>query len=385
MSKDTKEFWQAAAALTGAIVGVGIFGVPYAISRVGVLPALAFFLLLGGIQQLQHLYLTEAAIACPDPLRLPGLVTRYVGRNARWIAAVANICGLWVGLVAYVIVGGQFLQVLLGPFVGGSVFMYQVGWGLAAAVVVYFSLKLISKLGLVTVSALIIAFVLVFIRTIPAIRAVNLPLFDVKDVFLPYGVFLFSLSGYPAILEMEDILEGKHERYRKAVVLGGLVGLVLTVAFGFAVYGVTGAATTEDAVSGLKNVLGDNIATLAALLGFLAIMNCFIRVGVNLRHTLQYDFKFRRLPAWLMTVGVPFAVFLLSSKSFVAMISFSGAVFGGITAITIALLYISVTRQKLVKDKALGWPISLAYLSIAILAVGAVIEVGIAATKLLHQ
>ena len=382
MTKDKRQFWLASADLVGSIIGVGIFGVPYAISRVGLVPALAFFFVLGGIQLLQHFYLAEAAMACPDKLRLSGLVARYVGPRARWVAAVANVCGLWVGMVAYIIVGGEFLANLLRPFVGGEVFAYQIAWALGATAVIYFSLNVVTRLGFVTVSALILAFLLIFARSIPAVRGVNLVLFDIKDVFLPYGVLLFSLSGYPAILEMEDILEGKHERYRRAVLVGSLVGAFLTLAFGLVVFGVTGAATTEDAVTGLKAVLGGNIATLAALLGFLAIVNCYLRVGVYLRHTFQYDFKLRRPFAWLLATAVPVGVFLLGTKSFVSMISFSGAVFGGVTAIMIVLLYLAVARKEKLDQPPLRVPRSLAYVAIVILGAGAVYEVADSFAKL---
>jgi len=381
LTKENREFWLASADLVGSIIGVGIFGVPYAISRVGLAPALIFFFVLGGIQLLQHFYLAEAAMACPDKLRLTGLVARYVGPRARWVAAVANICGLWVGMVAYIIVGGEFLSVLLKPFLGGQPFVYQIAWALAATAIIYFSLKVITRLGFLTVSALIIAFLLIFIRATPAIHAANFALLDLKDVFLPYGVLLFSLSGYPAILEMEDILEGKHEHYRRSVLVGSLVGAFLTLAFGLVVYGVTGAATTEDAVTGLKTVLGGNIATLAALLGFLAIVNCYLRVGVYLRHTFQYDFKLRRFVAWLLAAAVPVGVFLLGAKSFVSMISFSGAVFGGVTAIMIVLLFLAVARKEKIDQPPLAVPRSLAYASIAILAAGALIEIVSSAAK----
>jgi len=385
MTKETKEYWLAAASLTGTIIGVGIFGVPYAISMVGVLPALVFFFVLGGIQLLQHLYLTEVAMICPDKLRFPGLLGRYVGPRARKIGGVANIFGLWIGMVAYVIVGGEFLGVLLRPFLGGSTYQYQLVWGVLGAVLVYFSLKSISRLGMLTISALIFAFLLIFIRAVPSMSLANLAPVDLKDMFLPYGVFLFSLSGYPAILEMEDILEGKHKRYRSAVVLGTLVGAFLTLAFGLVVYGVTGPATTEDAVTGLQRVLGGNIAVLAALLGFLAIANCFLRIGVNLRHTFQYDYRMRRLGAWALTVAVPFAIFLAGSKSFVSMISFSGAVFGGITAILLAVLYIMVVKHHLKPDQPpLKVPLWVAYASIVLLGAGAAYEVAESFVKLLR-
>jgi len=95
--------------LIGTIIGVGIFGVPYAISRVGVVVALIYFVVLGGIQLLQSLFYAEAAIVCDDKLRLIGLVGRYLGPRARHVAAASTVLGFWGGMVAYVVVGGSFV------------------------------------------------------------------------------------------------------------------------------------------------------------------------------------------------------------------------------------------------------------------------------------
>ncbi len=385
MDRNTKQFWQAVTTLIGTIIGVGIFGIPYAISRIGAVPAVAYFLVLGGIQMLQHLFFAEAAIACPDKLRLPGLVGRYLGPRAKWIAATANIFGLWAGLVAYIIVGGEFLSVLLKPFLGGQPFHYELAWAVVGSAAVFFGLGFVSRIGVVTVSALIAAFALIFIRALPAVHLSNLVPFHVVDPLLPYGVLLFSLGGLPAILEMEDVLEGKHKNFRKAVVIGTIAGGLISLAFGFVVFGVSGLGTTEDSVNGLKTVLGEGIAVLAALFGFLAIMNCFLRVGVNLRNTFRYDFKLSWFTSWLVTVGVPFCAYLFSTKSFTSIISFSGSVFGGITAIIVALLYVAVTKKKLVeqiKEKPLGIPFYWAYVSIAILGLGAALQIARSAAGL---
>jgi tyrosine-specific transport protein len=382
MTKQTRQFVLATSTLVGTIIGVGIFGVPYAISRVGVVPALAFFVVLGGIQLLQHLFFAEAAMACPEKKRLPGLVGQYLGNGYRRLAAVVNIGGLWIGMTAYIIVGGEFLSILLKPLVGGEVYQYQMAWAAVGGLLLYFGLAAVSKLGFVTVAALVVSFVLITVRTLPSVRAVNLDLFNVQDILLPYGVLLFSLGGLPAILEMEDILEGRHERFRTAIVIGSLVATALTAAFGFLVYGVTGAATTEDAVTGLKVALGGNIATLAALFGFLAILNCFLRIGTNLKNTFMYDYRLRRLTAWLLAAGVPFAVYLVGSKSFISMISFSGAVFGGITAVLVAALYVAVTKRGIGKERPLGLSPRWAYLSAAILAVGVLYQLVRSASSL---
>ncbi|MDD5251966.1 MAG: aromatic amino acid transport family protein [Patescibacteria group bacterium] len=374
MKRETKEFWVATASLVGTMIGVGIFGVPYAMSRVGVGLALAYFVVLGGIQLLQHLFLAEAAMAVEEKQRLPGLVGRFLGSKARLLTGVTNIFGLWASLMAYVIVGGGFLFVIFGPYLGGDALTYQLVWAGFFAFVVFMKPEFVTRTAFVGTTALIIALVAVFVSAAPDIRLINLPWVNLQDAFLPYGVILFALSALPAIPQMEDTLRGRHEHYRQAIVTGTVIGVLLTAAFGLCVYGVTGMATTPDTVTGLQARLGDGIASLAAAVGFIAVMNCSFNIGNNIRTTFQFDYGRGRVSSWLLTVGVPIGLILVSDSSFVSVIGFSGAVFGGVTSVVVALLYLAVARRKIL-PKPLGMPPAVAYVVIAVLATGAVYEV----------
>lgn len=386
MASERQRYLFATFTLVGTIIGVGVFGIPYAFSRVGLLVAAGYIVALTAVQLLQHLFYAEAAIACPVPLRLVGLVDRYVGKRAKAAAAVSIIFGYWGGLLAYMIVGGTFLHVLLSPFLGGTEFRYQVVWSLVGCGLVYFGLELITKINFYATIGLLVAMGLIFALGVPHVRLEHfMPLWTGTDLFLPYGIVLFSLSGLPAILEMEDILKGDHRRYRSAVVAGTLIAAALTGAFGFIVWGVTGPATTDAAVEGLKASLGGGITVIAAAFGFLAVATSFFASAINLQATFRYDYRLSRVVSWLLTGGVPFAVFLFGAKDFVHIVSFTGAVFGGITAALVALLYVAVSTKGEVKEKPLGIPVFWAYLCIALLTVGALIEAGTTALRIIRS
>jgi tyrosine-specific transport protein len=286
-------------------------------------------------------------------------------------------------MLAYVIVGGSFLHTLLAPVFGGDVFAYQVGWALVGAAVIFFGLNVVSRVDFIATVGLIATMLLILGTSVPHVQASFLPWHVGKDFFLPYGVILFSLSGLPAIPEMEDIFGGRRSHYRMAVIMGTLVAAALTALFGFVVWGLTGPATTSDAMAGILSVLGPKIGIVALVFGFLAIATSFFATALSLQSTFEYDYKLSHWLAWLLTGGVPFAVFLAGAKDFVAIISFSGAVFGGITAVMVAMLYIAVTKQKAVKEKPLGVPLWLAYASIIVLTLGAAYETFVAARHLL--
>ena len=62
----------AIATLSGTIIGAGLFALPYITLKVGFWMILAYFLLLGGVVILIHLFFGELALKTPDFKRLPG-------------------------------------------------------------------------------------------------------------------------------------------------------------------------------------------------------------------------------------------------------------------------------------------------------------------------
>jgi len=375
LSADGKRFALATAALVGTLLGVGMFGVPYAIGQVGLVLALVYFVFLGGSQMLQSLFFAEAAIACDERFRLAGLARKYLGKRVGYVAAAASILGFWGAIIAYILVGGTFLHMLLSPVLGGEPFHYQLIWGVLGAAAIYFGMGFVEKINFVATVALAVTLLLIIGLAVPHVRVDNL-LAQVSggDLFLPYGVILFALAGASSIPEMEDIMAGKHRGFRKAVIVGMLIAIVITALFGFAVYGVTGQATTEDALSGLQVAMGNGITVLAAVVGFLAIATSYFIMGLSLRETFEYDYRMHVVPAWLLAVGAPIAIVLLGASDFIQVIGFTGAVFGGVTAVVVSLLYIAVTKRGLVKEKKLGVPLIWANVTIVVMSLGALYE-----------
>jgi tyrosine-specific transport protein len=373
--KAKNHFWLSVATLVGTMIGVGIFGVPYAMSQVGLVLALVYVVILGGVQILQSLFYAEAAMACEEKTRLIGLAGRYLGPRARHVAATSTVLGFWGGLVAYMLVGGTFLHLILSPLMGGEIYQYQLGWALIGSLIVFFGLDFVEKIDFASTIALGVALLVIVAMSAEHISPISYDLFKAGDLFLPYGVILFSLSGIAAIPEMEDVMGGKHEGFRKSIIVGSLIAIGLTVLFALAVYGVSGSGTTQDAVSGLQVIMGNGITLFAAAFGFLAVATSFFIIALNLRSSFEYDYKMHKVPSWLLACGVPFGLVAIGVKNFIGIVSFTGAVFGGITAVTVSLLYMAVTKKGLMKDRPLGVSLFWAKLSIVLLSLGAIYEV----------
>ena len=107
------KLFQALAVLIGTIIGVGLFSLPYITAQIGILTMLFYFLILGAVMILISLIYSEVALRTKELHRLPGYAEKYLGSKAKKIAFVSNGFGLTGALLAYLIVGGEFLFSLL--------------------------------------------------------------------------------------------------------------------------------------------------------------------------------------------------------------------------------------------------------------------------------
>lgn len=334
-----KRFFHAVAILIGMIVGVGIFGVPYAVAKVGFILGILYIFVLGLILLLVHLLYGEVVLRTEEKHRLVGFAEMYLGKWGKAAAAFSQIFGFYGALVAYIIIGGQFLQIVLAPFFGGSPLIYQIAFFLFMSLFVLAGLKLISYIEFFMTALLLVTVVVILIFGLPYVWYPNLYIVNLKQIFFPYGVILFALAGGAAIPEMREILRGQEEKMKKAIILGTAIPIIVTALFAFVVIGISGHNTSPEAILGLKKVLGEKIIFLGAVFGFFAIATSFLVLGLNLKNIFRYDYKLGEFLAWLLACAVPFLIFIWGAPAFIAVIAFVGAVFGGLDGLLIVLIW----------------------------------------------
>jgi len=117
-------FWKALSIFVGTIVGVGIFGLPWIAYKSGFFVLLFYFLFLGAVAIVVHLMLGDVILGTSTKHRFPGYVKEYLGSFWSKIALLAVCFGLFGAQLAYLVVGGGFLENLLSPYVGGNLLIY---------------------------------------------------------------------------------------------------------------------------------------------------------------------------------------------------------------------------------------------------------------------
>ncbi len=331
------------ATLSGSIIGVGFLSLPYITSKVGLLPTLFYFAVLTALVVFIHTIFGQICIKTPDFKRWPGFVGFYFGGLAKKIILIPMVLGSFGVLLTYLIVGSQFLNAIFSPIIGGGMFFYVFLYFLLLSSAIYFGVKAISKLEFWAIVLLLASFFLIFIKGLSQINLSNLIIqnskLEIKNLLLPYGAILFSLWGTALIPEAEEMIQGHKKSLKKIIISATLIPAIIYLLFIFLVLGITGSQTTESALVGVKNILGDGITSVILFVGVITTFTAFIAHGLFLKKVFIYDLKVKEFIAWALVCFTPLILFLLGFNSFIAIISFIGGVLLGIEGILILLIY----------------------------------------------
>ncbi|MCX6759371.1 MAG: hypothetical protein NT012_02305 [Candidatus Nealsonbacteria bacterium] len=338
----------AIAILSGTIIGVGFFALPYVTLKVGFWVILGYFLALGALVILIHLFFGELALKTPDFKRLPGFAKIYLGNWGQVAAYTSTILGIFGALLAYLIVGGEFLTELFLPIFGGSSLVYTLFYFVIAAALIFFGIKAIAKVEFWGLVLFFITLFAIFFQGKLFITIENLfPSPDISYIFLPYGIVLFSLWGAALIPEVEEMLGKEKNLLLKIIPIAILIPMIVYLFFIYLILGITGTQTTESALIGLRNVLGDGTVSLALIFGLLTTFTSFITLGLTLKNVFWYDLKIGKNIAFAITCFIPLVLFLIGIKQFIPIISFVGGVMLGIDGILILLMYRKIKPKQI--------------------------------------
>jgi len=375
LSKNS-DFFQALAILTGTIIGVGLFSLPYITAKVGILTMLFYFLVLGAVTSLIGLFYGEIALRTKDLHRLPGYAEKYLGKRAKIIAFITNSLGLTGAILAYLIIGGRFLGSILQSSFGNNNFIYVLIFFSIGAVLTYFGIGSIAKAEFFLLILFFFILGFIFYKGFWMIDLGNLLNFDIKYLFLPYGAILFSLSGTTLIPEVKEMLSKNPKKLKKLILLAISIAAITYLFFIFLILGITGQNTSDDAITGLNNFLGSGVIMLALLFGMLTVFTSFLTISLTLKKILWYDLRLKKNLAWLIACFTPLILFFAGFDNFITVIVLTGGVMLGIDVIIILLIYLKAkTKGDLKPAYSLSIPRFLIYFLILFFIIGIIYEI----------
>ena len=330
----TNPFWRATFFLSGMIIGVGIYGIPYVFSRAGfVLGSLELLILTIVITGI-HLVYGEIVLRTREWHRLPGYAGIYLGSFAKKISIVSYLISFSGALASYVFLGGHFLSNLISPDMAWTYAFFFFG-----AFLLFFSVRLSSRIDTAIIILIVLFIAGLFFYSIPHINSANLSGFDASEWFFPYGILMFALAGMAAIPDMAGFLEHDPKLLRKAIITGSVLPAVLYFLFALAVVGVSGSGTTKEAMLGISQVLGGNILFFGSIIGILSTFNGFIILGSVLKGMMHLDLGFGWRMSWFLTVLIPFLFIFSGMSDYLAIIGFVGSFSIALDGVMTLLIY----------------------------------------------
>lgn len=327
--------------ITGMTIGAGILGLPYVVAQVGLLTGLFYIIVLGLVMMFLNLMLGEIAIRTNESLQLPGFAGKYLGKWAKVLLSATIIFSSYGVLLAYIIGEGEVLASLFG----GLPAFWSVLFWVFGSLMVWFGLQTIKKVE--KWLSLIVIFIIVGLSLFlfKKFNFEHLTYFDPINLFLPYGVVLFALHASPAIVEAHAILPGSQRHFKKAIVIGTLIPIVVYLLFVAAVVGFNGQNITEVATIGLSRQFGPFIAVLFNLFAVLAMGTGFMGIGIALKQTFVWDHKVRRTLAEVAVIFIPILLFALGLRSFTEVLDVVGGLFISLEAIILVLIFTSAKKK----------------------------------------
>ena len=193
---------------------------------------------------------------------------------------------------------------------------------------------------------------------------------------MPYVVILFSLWGISIIPEIREFFIKKPESFKKAIITGTTVPVVIFIIFTIVVVGISGVDTSQDSISGLVSHLGVLFSSYGALVGLLAVITSFVALSITMEDSFRLDFNLPASIGMALAFGVPVILFILGARNFISIIDWVGVILGSFEGVLLLAMH---KRAKESGDREPEYEINLRrrtkYILVAILLVAVVSKV----------
>ena len=360
----------------GSTVGVGIYGIPFAFQKAGFGIGFLFLISVGGLILLSNLLYGEVILRTHERHQLVGYTNKYLGVWARKINLFTFMVGAYGALIGIIIISGGFLanvfsfSLRLSPASWSTIFI------LIASFFIFRGLRTVSRIDFFMMFLFASIILLIGLFGIKSVSFGNYALAVKNFWFLPFGIVMFAMSSKPGVPLVREVLAGAEGKLGKALMFGTAIPAALYLVFTLVVVGISGDATSPDAISGLSSFLGTKIILIGSLFGFLTSFSIFINLGTALKESFQEDFYFNRRWAWLLVIIPPYVLFLSGVRNFIDIIGLVGGVAVSIEMIILIFLYAKARKNgDRVPEYSIRLPMPVLYLMMAIFAAGAVYTV----------
>ncbi|MBI2604217.1 MAG: hypothetical protein HYW56_01610 [Candidatus Harrisonbacteria bacterium] len=341
-----KRFLLPVGMLAGAIIGAGVFALPYVLQPFGVLGAALYLGALGAVFALVHLLYADLVLRAPDNLNFVGIARHYLGSFGFVLTLLTGVFQMFFVLLIYLVLSESFFALLGSALAAPGLVAF---WLLGSATVFLSARRFAAVEFLIT---LLLVLIMVFVFAL-GFRSGSVVLLQPTAPF-PWGLamlaiapVLFSLAGRVAVAEVVAYFNRAREaapHIIRAVVWGTLLPAALYFLFVLAVWALS-PEVTHDAVTGLRETVSPNTLALLGVLGLLSLWSSYIIVGLNVKNILRDDLRFPPLAAGALVVFMPLALYGAGFTNFLQLVEFTGGTFLAIEGALLIFLWQRANRE----------------------------------------
>lgn len=355
--------------MMGTVIGAGIFGLPAVFTKTGIVSGSLIFFAVLALSVLLHMLFIDVILASKGKHRIPGYVGALFGPGAYWATFLLVFFKIAATVLAYIILGGEFLAMLAGGMGWfDSVWVWQLIFWVAGTAIVFFGKSLVAAVE-DELTWLLVGFMLLS-------AAVLVPFFDWRALHAldwltfpeVFGVMFFAVTALPIIPDMVDLAKRDKRTVRNGVAYGLTIAGTLSW-----IFGITIAMTYPglSGIGGMKDAYPTIFWWLIPGIGVLAVITSFITMSQALKNMINFDLKLDAVPSWVIAMTVPLILYIFVSRDFLSTIGFVGAVLTATLGFIVCLSALKIYRKQ---KSRMGWGWRYAPVPIALVLVGIVFQ-----------
>ncbi len=316
--------------MLGTVIGAGIFSLPFALQRSGIVLFVTLLVIVGYVMVRVNIFVYEIVTHTRAKHQIPGYISLILGPGWGRVALYMMMFATGGSLVAFAFLGGTFIAQLL-PISEqlGTMLFYT----FATAVILLAGTKLEAvdmvftgiKMSLLAVIVLAMIVVLPF-------ETAKVP-FTATDPFSVLGAILFAYTGFSTSAVLH-----RGAMTKKSIHVAQLVTFVTYLLFSLVAYFFIDFTSFA-----LPNRQLDLLFNLA---GVFVVLTPYLVISMIGRETLIKDVRFHERTAIGVMAFVPFLFILFRIGSFLEVLSFTGGVFIAAVGMMICQAYARVFPKK---------------------------------------
>ncbi len=334
-----------ASILAGAVIGAGIFSLPFVFQAAGLLTSL-FYLVFFAICAISiYILFADLIVRTPGDYRFVGYSRLYLGQWGFWVALIIGLVQLLFALTIYLILAPSFSQLMIP----GGYLYHLLGFWVLGSVLLLLNTKWIAWAESFMIGGIILVVLSVFAFGVGKFLSsgVDLLTFDLSK-FIVVGPVLFALSGVVAVTEVISYFRESNTPLgflKKSLVLGTVVPAAVYFLFVVGAIGLS-SSVTEDVATGFIGKVSPSFLIILGTLGFFALITSYIVVGLNVRRVLSYDLKFTNWLSGASVILVPVVLYFSGFQNFLQLVSYIGGITVPLQSILIIFMWLKADKTR---------------------------------------